>query len=1589
MKRFKKSFMLFLTFVMVVTMMAPVLAFGKGSDNLSLHWAGESIEKWRDNKVVQGYPDGSFKPDNKITRAELVSVINKLFGFSAKSQNSFSDIPVGAWYADELSIAKQAGYYKGFSNNESKAVTYVTRQDAATLFTNAFSLGSDGNTVANNFGDFNQVSAYAQEAVNTLKDVLSGYPDGTFRPNASITRAEVVTIIDRLIGGYYNATGSFVTTNIQGNVLVNKSDVVLKDAVISGNLYLSAGIGIGDASLENVTVKGTTFVSGGGENSIHIKDSKLGKVQVNRTDGKVRVVLEGSTVIDQLLVVSPTHLELGSGVTITLVIIGNGAKGTIITGQGRIVGLNVQTTSVTLNGKLLDQKNYIEKDLNETPVGSSNSGTPSVTSPNNGGDTSTNPGSGTQNDIVHIVDTKATAQTRSLFAYLNNMSGKQIMFGHQHDTTVSFAGKDENGNVISDVFSSTGDYPAVFGWDTLALDGYEAPPGVSGNYEASRLGLTAAMKHANDLGGIVTLSTHPYNFATNGSFNDTSNTKGATKSVATRILPGGDKNAEFNIYLNRIANFANNLKSDDGNLIPVLFRPFHEQNGSWFWWGAGTTTKSEYTEVYRYTVEYLRDVKDVHNFLYVFSPNGTFSGNEQEYLTTYPGDQYVDILGMDQYDSKENAGSEAFLNGMVKDLKMISKLADVKKKIVTFSEYGYSAAGMKTTGNNDIEWFTRVLNAIKADPDAKKISYMLTWANFGEGNNLYVPYKNVPNKEDHELLPDFVKFYKDSYTAFASNIKNDNKYGIATVAAVKEPFLHIVSPTNVGTVTEASIVIRAKVSNTVPSKVTYTINDSAEIEMTLDADGYYSASWEPVSMLNGGDASIVVKAYGSDSSVLEQTISVFVKVNEILIKKFGFDNSADVEQIRNNGTYPDTIKTELKHALLDTDGKLAIEITEGLSAGDTWQELKLQLNDLSGISLSEVKRVKFDVLIPVSAQNADSDAAVSGVVMLPEDWNTKFGGDSTKKSLSELDKVTIDGEEYFIYNVSVDLDNAEVSAEATGLAISIVGSGLVSEGVLPIYVDNIALYSTYVAPVSDAALVDNFESYGTSDDALAAKYPKAGGDDISVSLNPDHKSSGNYGMELHYDINSAGYTGIGKNMGSVDWSDYNGLNLWISSDGINSFAKEGKPLKLVIQLAIEGGNYELYPVIQPDQNGKITLKLKDLVFAHSGTGGVITEEKLEKVTSFRIYVNTTDSQPHEGTLYFDDIQAIYDLSLPDLSDGEGPTAHSPGVLYSFNQESDIVGWVVNGAEAKALPAVYSDVEKAISTQFDLKNTGIKTDGSENYIESVDLSINPEGLNLTGLDTISAKVKLSNGTARARLFIKTGNWTWSDSGTNVTIKNTDYTTLSIDLQTAATVAGVDLTQVKSVGIMIDNLSNDGISANLYLQEIALASNDSIAPVVNYGFENGVEGWSMGSGIVTVSKSVYSAGANSLMVQFNAPSSDSEFIATSVNASVDLSSYTKLIAKVKIVSDVPNIRAKLFLQLRGYKVFLDSGVQTTSEDGFTQFSINLSNPENIYVGTEAPFTAADLKLVDAIGIQFLAPADTNGSVTAYIDEVYVSK
>src|SRR5699024_4200886 len=139
-----------------------------------------------------------------------------------------------------------------------------------------------------------------------------------------------------------------------------------------------------------------------------------------------------------------------------------------------------------------------------------------------------------------------------------------------------------------------------------------------------------------------------------------------------------------------------------------------------------------------------------------------------------------------------------------------------------------------------------------------------------------------------------------------------------------------------------------------------------------------------------------------------------------------------------------------------------------MDSSETWQELKMELTDVSDVDLDQVNQVKFDALIPVSA----GDGSIQGIVQLPPDWDTKNGIDETKQSLSELETITIDGVDYKQYQATVDV---EVSDDTNGIALSLVGDGL--DLTDAIYVDNIELVNTYVEKPKDPLLVDDIVSY--------------------------------------------------------------------------------------------------------------------------------------------------------------------------------------------------------------------------------------------------------------------------------------------------------------------------------------------------------------------------------------------------------------------------------------------------------------------------------------------------------------------------------
>ncbi|WP_338896177.1 glycosyl hydrolase [Streptomyces sp. TG1A-60] len=458
---------------------------------------------------------------------------------------------------------------------------------------------------------------------------------------------------------------------------------------------------------------------------------------------------------------------------------------------------------------------------------------------------------------VRIVDDKATPATRALFAYLKRQQGKGILFGHQHDLTYGFTFTTADGKA-SDTRAAVGDYPAVFGWDTLILDGDERP-GVQDGTEAENIAaLSRCIRQGDARGGINTLTAHMPNFVTGKNFYDT------TGRVVSQILPGGAKHAHFNAFLDRIAKAVKGARRPDGTAIPVIFRPFHENNGGWFWWGAGHTTSGEYIELFRYTVEYLRDTRGVHNLLYAYSPNSSFGGDPTGYLKTYPGDRFVDILGYDSYD--ENAGPTAWLDGLVKDLAMVVRLANERGKAPAFTEFGESGTEVRNP-----QWFTQLSQAVEADPLARQVTFMLTWANFGGAKRAYVPYPG------HVLLPDFVKYHQDPYTLFAADLRG--VYSARTTAVRNAPFMHLVTPTDRQRVTASKTTVRVRVTPARASRVTYSVNGGRARRLCLDADGFYSGDWSiDAALRNSRSVTLTVSARVDGKTLTDSAVVLLGEV---------------------------------------------------------------------------------------------------------------------------------------------------------------------------------------------------------------------------------------------------------------------------------------------------------------------------------------------------------------------------------------------------------------------------------------------------------------------------------------------------------------------------------------------------------------------------------------------------------------------------------------------------------------------------------------------------------------------------------------
>ena len=229
-----------------------------------------------------------------------------------------------------------------------------------------------------------------------------------------------------------------------------------------------------------------------------------------------------------------------------------------------------------------------------------------------------------------------------------------------------------------------------------------------------------------------------------------------THTVAA-ILEGGKKHELFLTWLDRVADFLNSLETPYGVRIPILFRPWHEHTGSWFWWGQQHCTAEQYKALWQLTVNRLKD-KGVTNALYAYSPGTEPDGDEARYLERYPGDDIIDLVGLDCYCWAPEADTTQIANyaaNLDRNLATVCAVAKQHHKAAALTETGFE--GIKTD-----DWWTATLAPVLS---RHPLSYVLVWRNaHDKPGHFFAPYPGHPSASD------FVRFYNAPETLFLRDV---------------------------------------------------------------------------------------------------------------------------------------------------------------------------------------------------------------------------------------------------------------------------------------------------------------------------------------------------------------------------------------------------------------------------------------------------------------------------------------------------------------------------------------------------------------------------------------------------------------------------------------------------------------------------------------------------------------------------------------------------------------------------------------------------------------------------------------------------
>jgi mannan endo-1,4-beta-mannosidase len=987
----------------------------------------------------------------------------------------------------------------------------------------------------------------------------------------------------------------------------------------------------------------------------------------------------------------------------------------------------------------------------------------------------------------NLVIPNATAETVSLFAAMQQTTADQIMFGHQHETTQGLSMSDFSG-YESDTFNTVGDFAAVVGWDTLSIIKHLDQ---NGNLIASEGDIFRHVRLAYQRGSITTISGHFDNKSYAREGGQTGSSWDNRVSVK-HVLPGGKDHESYKGDLDQLADWLNTMtvSADDPTLIPIVLRLLHENTGSWFWWGKQQCTPEEYKNLFRFTVEYLRDVKQVRNVLIEYSPNEDAGVNQQTYLERYPGDEYVDVLGFDSYGAPNDS---VWLANVVRAAATVSTMAQSRGKIAAIAEIGISSGKI---GNEelDTDWYGTLLSALKSDPDAMKVSYMLVWRN-GSYNHFWVPYVGPYNHGESaglaakiaESVIDFQAFYNNPATLFNNDLAK--LYQLENVTTIDEsPYAYILSPTRYTALAQNGAVY-VGIGFEQPQSVSFSVGEQSISLSQVTGSGYYQGLLDTSTFIEDSLMSGLMTVTLATGDVLSQSVDFlydqytpaadvslvddfegYFGLDELLLNEYSFTSGDPASaylssEHKNSGNYGLKFQydlaqkgwTGMTHSNQQTDSPLNwIEFNTlnlWLKPDNLSQRLVIQMKTANGY-WEAYKVLGNDASITTSDVNPlHGDASEIEQITTPTLLKIPFSSfirPAWDSSVGSIDVAEIQQINFYI--------NALAADARPELPITINDSAIYLDDIQASYIQGNGDYS------SRAELEFDFEY---SNQGWQGQIDWSGNTAVFPSAN--WSQDGDKSLQGLVDLTNVSGAYVMQVFGEFDVSNITSLSLYVNA--INAGA--GVRAKLFVKDSnwtwSDGGQVTL----QPNGN-RLDIDLSQ--FAGLKSVGVLFQGFDNTKTAAEFFVDTVRPVRTSGNV--------------------------ENVLFDF--ETALNGWhgQINwsGSAATSLSANWAAVgSKAAQTIVDI-SAGVNSFAMQVF----------KDIDTSNMNTISVTVNTRNAgqNVSAKLFIKDQNWGWQDAG-SVSV-DSNGTTLTIDVS--------QLNAIKSIGVQFSGFDPAGNAAEFYVDDV---------------------------------------------------------------------------------------------------------------------------------------------------------------------------